>query len=137
MKKILAVTVLVMILLGTVFTNASGETITINGVKYMLSDVESFTDIPMIEKQAQNLYKALSGFPKVKSYVYLVNSSRTVDLKKDVTAVPAFIRPFRNTFQRAPRNTCIWIPWSSTPTTITRRTITGTIAAQIWAITRS
>ena len=101
MKKILAVTVLVMILLGTVFTNASCETITINGVKYMLSDVESFTDIPMIEKQAQNLYKALSGFPKVKSYVYLINSSRTVDLKKDVTAVPGIYPAIQKYFSKS------------------------------------
>lgn len=101
MKKILAVTMLVMILLGTVFTNASGETITINGVKYMLSDVESFTDISMIEKQAQNLYKALSGFPKVKSYVYLVNSSRTVDLKKDVTAVPGIYPAIQKYFSKS------------------------------------
>ena len=101
MKKILAVTMLVMILLGTVLTNASGETITINGVKYMLSDVESFTDISMIEKQAQNLYKALSGFPKVKSYVYLVNSSRTVDLKKDVTAVPGIYPAIQKYFSKS------------------------------------
>ena len=39
-------------------------------------------------KQAKSFNKVMSAFRSVKTYVYLINSSRTVDVEKDVAAVP-------------------------------------------------
>ena len=101
MKKILVITVLVVILLSAVYTHASCDTITINGINYVLSSVENYKDIPMIENQAKNLYDALSDYPEVRTYVYLVNSSRTVDLNKDVSAVPDVYKAIEEYFSES------------------------------------
>ena len=69
-------------------TKVSYRRITIDGMTYLLSSTGAFYEPSAIRVQARSLYKALENHPEVKSYVYLVNSSRTVDVQKDVTAVP-------------------------------------------------
>lgn len=67
---------------------ASYVKIEINGLTYLLSNHENFYNPQSIRIQADSLYKSLEPYPEIQTYVYLVNSSRTVDVKKDVSAVP-------------------------------------------------
>ena len=67
---------------------ASYESIMINGMRYKLSNADQYYKASVVQKKAKNLNEAMAAFPEIPSYVYLINSSRTVKVKKDVTAVP-------------------------------------------------
>ena len=101
MKKNLFIIVGMMIMLSIVSSVAFSETITINGLEYKISKPENYTDLPMVEQQAKNLYETLEDYPDVRSYVYLVNSSRTVNLKEDVTAVPPVYQAIQKYFTKS------------------------------------
>lgn len=62
--------------------------IEINGLNYLLSNPDNFYQPGAVKTQADTLYRALKDHPEVQTYVYLINSSRTVDVEKDVAAVP-------------------------------------------------
>ena len=83
---------------GAEFYHASVE---INGVRYKLGNPGQYYDPGQVERQAKNLYGALADFPQVKTYVYLANSSRTVDVVRDVSAVPPVYEAIRKSFTRS------------------------------------
>ena len=62
--------------------------VVINGVRYRLANPSLYDKPSQVKKQAENLYAALEAYPQVKTYVYLANSSRCVDVVRDVSAVP-------------------------------------------------
>lgn len=77
------------------------NTVTINGTVYKLSNPDNFTDLSMVELQAKNLYEALADHPEVPTYVYLINSSRTVNVREDVTAVPVVYKAIEKYFTKS------------------------------------
>ncbi len=60
----------------------------IGGLTYLLENENRYYVPAMVELQAESLYQGLEGHPEVKSYIYLVNSSRSVNVLENVTAVP-------------------------------------------------
>ena len=57
-------------------------TVKINGLTYLLSDAPYY-DVPeAVATQARSLYRGLAEAPEVRSYVYLINSSRTVSMDR-------------------------------------------------------
>ncbi len=60
----------------------------IGGMTYILEDESRYYVPSAVERQAESFYKELEGHSNVKSYIYLMNSSRTVNVLEDVTAVP-------------------------------------------------
>ena len=100
-KRVLSA-ILLFVLLAASVSGAAAKTsyasVTINGLTYLLSNTESYYAPKIIEGQAESLYKGLKDHPEVKSYVYLVNSSRSVDIRKDVTAVPPMYEIIRSCF---------------------------------------
>ena len=70
----------------------------INGMTYLLSDYTAFYEPSALKVQARSLYDALQDHPEVKTFVYLLNSSRSVDVLGDVTAVPKVYEDIVNTF---------------------------------------
>ena len=70
------------------FADASYRSVEIGGMTYLIEDPSRFYAPKVVAAQAESLYKALEDHPEVKTYVYLVNSSRTVDVLGDVAAEP-------------------------------------------------
>ena len=66
----------------------SYQKIEINGMTYLLSNYKNYYKPRAVQIQAESLYKALEDHPEVQTYVYLLNSSRTVDVINDISAVP-------------------------------------------------
>ena len=66
----------------------SYQKIEINGLTYLLSNYQNYYQKGAVKVQADSLYNALKDNLEVRTYVYLINSSRTVDVKGDVSAVP-------------------------------------------------
>lgn len=82
---------------GTVYY-ASVE---IGGVRYKLGNPTQYYEPRNVEKQAGILYEALEDYPQVSTYVYLVNSSRSVDVVRDVSAVPLVYEVIQKSFDKS------------------------------------
>ena len=80
---------------------AAHNTVTINGLVYKLSNPKNYTDLQMVKVQAKNLYEALADHPEIPSYVYLINSSRTVNVREDVSAVPVVYEAIEENFTKS------------------------------------
>lgn len=77
------------------------QRIEIGGREYLLSNRRNFYQPGAVKFQADTLYKALTDVPEVRTFVYLVNSSRTVDVKNDVSAVPLVYTEIETDFDRS------------------------------------
>ena len=103
-KRILTGIVLVLCLLSVCLTGYGTvyySTVEINGVIYKLSNPSQYYEPLKIERQAKNLYAALEGFPQIRTYVYLANSSRTVDVVRNVSEVPPVYEAIRESFSKS------------------------------------
>ena len=80
------------------FADASYRSVEIGGMTYLIEDPSRFYAPKVVAAQAESLYKALEDHPEVKTYVYLVNSSRTVDVLGDVAAEPKLYGQIRSSF---------------------------------------
>lgn len=75
--------------------------VVINGVRYRLANPSLYDKPSQVKKQAENLYAALEAYPQVKTYVYLANSSRCVDVVRDVSAVPPAYESIQEYFTKS------------------------------------
>ena len=78
--------------------DASYRSVEIGGMKYLIEDPARYYAPKVVARQAESLYKALKNHPEVKTYIYLVNSSRTVDVLQDVTAEPKLYEQISSCF---------------------------------------
>ncbi len=92
-KKRLLSGLLILLYITSVCSSSSGifyySSVDINGTRYKLSNPSQYYNPRAVEKQSKNIYDALAGFPHIKSYVYLVNSSRSIDVVRNVSEVPS------------------------------------------------
>lgn len=100
-KKILLMAAVVMMLIGIIHTAAAYDSVEINGKEYRLSTTDNFTDLSKVEQQAKYLYDALADHPEVRTYVYLINSSRTVNVREDISAVPVVYEAIEKYFSKS------------------------------------
>lgn len=77
---------------------SSYRSVEIGGMTYLLEDPARYKKPGCIARQAESLYKGLKDHPEIKTYVFLVNSSRTVDVLEDVTAEPEMYAEIRSSF---------------------------------------
>ena len=77
------------------------QRIEIGGREYLLSNRRNFYQPGAVEFQADALYKALTDVPEVRTFVYLVNSSRTVDVKNNVSEIPPVYTEIETYFDRS------------------------------------
>lgn len=101
-KRVLSA--LLLLCLTVVLTGAAAtsyRSVEIGGMTYLLEDPARYNAPKVVAHQADTLYKALRNHPEVKTYVYLVNSSRTVDVLKDVTAEPKLYRDIRASYSES------------------------------------
>ena len=101
-----ALSVLLVFLIATVFTadaaaDASYRSVEISGKKYLIEDPAKFYAPDKIAYQAETLYASLANHPTVRTYVYLVNSSRTVNVLEDVSAEPKIYQDIRSFFSNS------------------------------------
>lgn len=93
---------LVLMLIATSFAYASADTlyrsVEIDGMPYLIEDPGRFYQPRLVAKQAESLYLGLKDHPEIQTYVFLVNSSRTVDVLDDVTAEPKVFGDIRSCF---------------------------------------
>ena len=82
---------------GTVYY----ASVVINGVRYKLGNPTQYYHPRNVEKQAKILYEALADQPQVSTYVYFVNSSRSVDVVRDVSAFPPAYELIQQYFTRS------------------------------------
>ena len=101
MKKILSLATAVMMLIGMISTAAAYDSVEINGMEYRLSTTDNYTDLSKVEQQAKFLYDALEDHPEVRTYVYLINSSRTVNVKDNISAVPVVYEAIEKYFSKS------------------------------------
>ena len=85
-------------------TGSAANSVIINGLEYKLSNPKNYMNLKMVEAQAKSLDQALADHPEVPTYVYLINSSRTVNVKEDVTAVPAVYEAIEKYFTKSTKD---------------------------------
>ena len=90
-----------MMLIGMISTAAAYDSVEINGMEYRLSTTDNYTDLSKVEQQAKFLYDALEDHPEVRTYVYLINSSRTVNVKDNISAVPVVYEAIEKYFSKS------------------------------------
>ena len=78
--------------------DASYRSVEIGGMNYLIEDPSRYYAPKKIAHQAKTLYTALKDHPEIRTYVYLVNSSRTVDVLEDVSAEPKMYGDIRSCF---------------------------------------
>jgi len=76
-------------------------TVDIGGMTYLIEDAARYDAPEVVRRQAESFYRGLEEHPEVRSYVYLVNSSRTVKIPEEVTAVPKVYETIRACFDRS------------------------------------
>ncbi len=100
-KRVLSV-LLILIIMAASVSHAAADalyrSVEIGGMEYLIENPERFYQPGCIAKQAESLYKGLKDRPEIRTYVYLVNSSRTVDVLGDVTAEPKMFGDIRACF---------------------------------------
>ena len=103
-KRILSALFALVLAAGSVrgaTADMSYRSVEISGMQYLIEDPARFYAPGKIAHQAKTLYAALKDHPEVKTYVYLVNSSRTVDVLADVTAEPKMYGDIRSCFSES------------------------------------
>ncbi len=104
LKRIVSM-LLLLILTGISFpgraSDISYRSVEIGGMTYLIEDPSRFYQPRYIAKQAESLYQGLKDHPEIKTYVYLVNSSRTVDILGDVTGEPKMFGDIRSCFSES------------------------------------
>ena len=100
-KRVMSGLLVLLCLVSFCVTGSATNSVIINGLEYKLSNPKNYTDLKMVKAQARSLYEALADHPEVPSYVYLINSSRTVNVKEDVTAVPAVYKAIEENFTKS------------------------------------
>ena len=100
-KRVLSM-ILILILAAMSFAYAAADmsyrSVEIDGMTYLIEDPSRYDKPGYIAKQAESLYKGLKDHPEIRTYVYLVNSSRTVDVLGDVTCEPKIFGDIRSCF---------------------------------------
>lgn len=100
-KRVLSLLLVLMLAAASVPSAASDmsyRSVKIGGMNYLIEDANRYFQPDHIARQAESLYKGLADHPEIETYVYLVNSSRTVDVLGDVTAEPRIFGEIRSRF---------------------------------------